>query len=154
MGKNSTDSHVSAANEAVKLAAAEQAVADAKAKEEADAKAFEAALLVSAQEEALKETAKLEAAKKAEADAKAAEKAKTKADEEKAKADSDAKALAELEAALSQPGKKLYRPTKGFVYVDTEQNVRFEPGEKTSAVMTSWLHAQIKAGYIEEVVAE
>lgn len=102
-----------------------------------------------------------EAQAAAEAEAKAQAEAKVMAEAEaKAKKEADVKAQAEADAAAdaaklaaiaAMVGKKFYRPTKGFAYVDTEQNVRFEPGESVLARMTSWLDAQIKAGYIVEV---
>ena len=68
-----------------------------------------------------------------------------------AKADAEAKAKADAEAAAkADTGLKLYTVTKGLPYRDTDQGVTFRPGERTPAKMTSWLDAQIKAGYIVE----
>lgn len=61
---------------------------------------------------------------------------------------------AEAEAAAAKSVVKLYTPTKGLPYYDSEQGVTFRPGERIPAKMTSWLDAQIKAGYIAEFAAE
>ena len=83
-------------------------------------------------------------------DAEAAAKADAEA---AAKADAEAKAKAEA-AAKADTGLKLYTVTKGLPYRDTDQGVTFRPGERTPAKMTSWLDAQIKAGYIVEFKPE
>jgi nucleoid-associated protein YgaU len=90
-------------------------------------------------------------AEKADADAKAvAEKAAAE------KADADAKAVAEKAAAETHAKSelKLYTVTKGLPYYDPDQSVMFRPGERTAAKLTSWLDAQIKAGYIVEFKPE